>query len=130
MKIENLEKMNESVKMAAEFIVNTKNYDDSYTALIEEDDYYYGAILTISNENEIEDQYFIIDWETSQDAISEYLNTELEEVLSLIPEKYQNCFDVDRFYEDSDIGFGDVLEFNYPDCQYWDEIDDMLIYKI
>ena len=35
MKIDGLDKVNESYKMAAEFIVDTKNYDESYTGTIE-----------------------------------------------------------------------------------------------
>lgn len=130
MKIDGLEKVNESYKMAAEFIVNTKNYDESYTGTIKESDDYLSAILVISNENKVVDRYFIIDWDTTQDMIMDYLNEELDDILRRIPEKYRYCFDVDQFYSDSDVDFGDVLEKDYPDCEYWDEIDDMLIYKI
>lgn len=130
MKIDGLEKVNESYKMAAEFIVDTKNYDESYTGTIEESDDYYAAILVILNENEVVDRYFIIDWETAQDMVTDYLNEELDDILRQIPEKYRYCFDVDQFYNDSDVGFGDVLENDYPNCEYLDEIDDMLIYKI
>ena len=56
MKIDGLEKVNESYKMAAEFIVDTKNYDESYTGTIEESDDYLSAILVISNENEVVDR--------------------------------------------------------------------------
>ena len=130
MKIDGLEKVNESYKMAAEFVVNTKNYDESYTGTIKESDDYLSAILVISNENEVVDRYFIIDWDTTQDMIMDYLNEELDDILRRIPEKYRYCFDVDQFYSDSDVDFGDVLENDYPDCEYFDEIDDMLIYKI
>ena len=130
MKIDGLDKVNESYKMAAEFIVDTKNYDESYTGTIEESDDYLSAILVISNENEVVDRYFIIDWDTTQDMIMDYLNEELDDILRRIPEKYRYCFDTDQFYNDSDVDFGDVLEADYPDCEYFDEIDDMLIYKI
>lgn len=130
MKIDGLEKVNESYKMAAEFIVNTKNYDESYTGTIEESDDYFSAILIILNENEVVDRYFIIDWDTAQDMIADYLNEELDDILQQIPERYRYCFNTDLFYDDSDVDFGDVLEKDYPDCEYWDEIDDMLIYKI
>ena len=130
MKIDGLDKVNESYKMAAEFVVNTKNYDESYTGTIKESDDYLSAILVISNENEVVDRYFIIDWDTTQDMIMDYLNEELDDILRRIPEKYRYCFDTDQFYNDSDVDFGDVLEADYPDCEYFDEIDDMLIYKI
>lgn len=130
MKIDGLEKVNESYKMAAEFIVNTKNYDESYTGTIKESDDYLSAILVISNENEVVDRYFIIDWDTAQDMIIDYLNEELDDILRQIPEKYRYYFNTDLFYDDSDVDFGDVLEKDYPNCEYFDEIDDMLIYKI
>lgn len=136
MKIDGLEKLNESFKIAIEAIIEQEDYKEPYTGVIEfgADDGYYYIILTIQDEDEnVHEQYYLVDWDDAQEAVDEYISDKYQIILEYIPIEFQHCFNADLFFETAlDIyTFGEnILGEEYPNCEYYDEIDEIVIYKV
>lgn len=136
MKIDGLEKLNESFKIAIEAIIEQEDYKEPYTGVIEfvADDGYYYIILTIQDEDEnVHEQYYLVDWDDAQEAVNNYIEETFDDILRDIPVEFQHCFNADLFFETAlDLyTFGEnILGEEYPNCEYYDEIDGIVIYKV
>ena len=136
MEIKNLEPINASFKIAIEAIIKQENYEEPYTGVIEtgtENGYFY-AILNIQDEDEnVHEQYYLVDWDDAQEAVNNYIEETFDDILRDIPVEFQHCFNADLFFETAlDLyTFGEnILGEEYPNCEYYDEIDGIVIYKV
>ena len=136
MEIKNLEPINASFKIVIEAIVEQENYEEPYTGVVEtgtENGYFY-AILSIQDEDEnVHEQYYLVDWDDAQEAVNDYIEETYQGILEDIPAEFKHCFNADLFFETAleIYTFGEnILKEEYPSCEYYDEIDGIVIYKV